>query len=119
MLFSQKKQEELSAEGDIVLKVKDVSKFYQIYSKPKDRLKQSIFPKLQNILGIQKKEYFKIFWALKKISFDIKKGETVGIIGPNGSGKSTLLQIILVPYLLQRKCIIKGSSISSRIRFRV
>lgn len=70
---------------DFVILVENVSKSYLIYNKPQDRLKQSIF---------RNQRYYQEFWALKDISFDVKKGETVGIIGRNGSGKSTLLQII-------------------------
>jgi lipopolysaccharide transport system ATP-binding protein len=72
--------------SDIAIKVDNLSKCYQIYDKPHQRL-------LQGFLG-SKKQHYKEFWALKNISFTIKKGETVGIIGRNGSGKSTLLQII-------------------------
>lgn len=71
---------------NIAIKVENLSKCYQIYDKPHQRL-------LQGFLG-SKKQHYKEFWALKDISFEIKKGETVGIIGRNGSGKSTLLQII-------------------------
>lgn len=80
--------------SEIAIKVENLSKCYQIYSQPHDRLKQSIYPRLQRIIGQQPKQYFREFWALKDISFEIKKGETVGIIGRNGSGKSTLLQMI-------------------------
>lgn len=79
---------------DIAIKVSDLSKCYQMYDKPHDRLKQSIYPRLQRLAGKQPKQYFHEFWALKDVSFEIKKGETVGIIGRNGSGKSTLLQLI-------------------------
>ncbi|MCQ9186739.1 ABC transporter ATP-binding protein, partial [Streptomyces sp. IBSBF 2953] len=62
------------------------NKCYHIYDKPHDRLKQ--------MLMRGRRQYFKEFWALRDVSFEIKRGETVGIIGRNGSGKSTLLQMI-------------------------
>jgi len=80
--------------SDIVIRVKDLSKCYQIYGSPRDRLKQFVVPRLQRLSGKAPNQYFREFWALKDISFEIKKGESVGIIGRNGSGKSTLLQLI-------------------------
>lgn len=80
--------------SDIAIKVENLSKCYQIYDTPRDRLKQFVLPRMQRIIGRQPKQYFREFWALKDVSFEIKKGETVGIIGRNGSGKSTLLQMI-------------------------
>jgi len=77
----------------VVISLEGISKCYQIYDRPQDRLKQLISSGFQKLFGTEKK-YFKEFWALKNISFEIKKGETVGIIGRNGSGKSTLLQLI-------------------------
>ncbi len=71
---------------EYAIEVNGLSKCYQIYDKPSDRLKQ--------MLMRGRKQYYKEFWALKDVSFKIKKGETVGIIGRNGSGKSTLLQMI-------------------------
>ena len=79
---------------DIAIRVQGLSKCYGIYANPHDRLKQFILPRLQRLIGQASKQYFREFWALKDVSFEIKKGETVGIIGRNGSGKSTLLQMI-------------------------
>ena len=62
---------------DIAIKVANLSKCYQIYDKPQDRLLQML------VRG--RKQYFKEFWALKDVSFEIKKGETGGIIDHNGS----------------------------------
>lgn len=80
--------------SDIAIKVENLSKCYQIYDTPRDRLKQFILPRLHHLTGQTPRQYFREFWALKDISFEVKKGETVGIIGRNGSGKSTLLQLI-------------------------
>ena len=80
--------------SEIAIRVQNLSKCYQIYNAPRDRLKQFVLPRLRRMMGKSPKQYFGEFWALKDISFEIKKGETVGIIGRNGSGKSTLLQMI-------------------------
>jgi lipopolysaccharide transport system ATP-binding protein len=97
--------------SDIAIRVSNLSKCYQIYDTPRDRLKQFVVPRLcraipalrsffprpqSSVLSPQSADpiFYKEFWALKDVSFEIKKGETVGIIGRNGSGKSTLLQII-------------------------
>ncbi len=71
---------------DIAISVKNLSKRYKLYDTPQHRLKEALHP--------FRKKYHRDFWALKDISFEVKKGETVGIIGKNGSGKSTLLQVI-------------------------
>ena len=81
-------------DDNVAIRVQGLSKCYQIYDNPRDRLKQFVFPRVRRMAGRAQKQYFREFWALRDVSFDIKKGETVGIIGRNGCGKSTLLQMI-------------------------
>lgn len=81
-------------EAPIAIKVRGLSKCYQIYEQPEDRLKQALLPRMQRLFGREGRRYYREFWALRDVGFDVRKGETVGVIGRNGSGKSTLLQII-------------------------
>ena len=80
--------------NDVVISVKNLSKYFEIYDRPIDRLKQILLPRIQRLMGRTPQQYYREFWALNDLSFDIKRGETVGIVGRNGSGKSTLLQMI-------------------------
>lgn len=80
--------------GNAIIRVSGLSKCYQIYSRPQDRLRQAIMPRLQRLAGRRPACYFQDFWALRELSFEVGRNETVGIVGRNGSGKSTLLQLI-------------------------
>ncbi len=80
--------------SEYAIEVKSLSKCYNIYDTPRDRLKQFFVPIFKRFIGWQTKKYFREFWALRDLSFGVKRGETMGIIGRNGSGKSTLLQIL-------------------------
>lgn len=72
--------------SDFAIRVKNVTKMYKLYNRHRDRLIDAF--------GLSKGKNYREHFALKNVSFDIKKGETIGIIGTNGSGKSTILKII-------------------------
>ena len=72
--------------NNIAIRVQNLTKTYHLYDKPQDRLKEALNP--------FKKSYHHDFYAMNDVSFEIKKGETIGIIGKNGAGKSTLLKMI-------------------------
>lgn len=74
------------SEASVVVTARDLGKSYLVYERPQDRLKQ--------MLWRGRRTYYREFWALKDVSFDVRRGETLGIVGRNGSGKSTLLKIL-------------------------
>jgi len=71
---------------DVVISVSDVGKTYRLYPSHQDRLKEALHP--------FRKHYHEAFSALSGVTFDIRRGQSVGILGRNGAGKSTLLQLI-------------------------
>ena len=73
-------------ESDVLIDVHNVGKYYRLYDRPRDRLLHYLF--------CGHKKFGRDFWALKDVSFQVRRGEAVGIIGRNGAGKSTLLQLI-------------------------
>src|SRR4051812_8826378 len=72
--------------NDVAVAVQNLGKAYRIFAKPADRLKQALFRGRRN--------YYREHWALQDVSFEIKRGESIGILGRNGCGKSTLLQLL-------------------------
>lgn len=79
---------------DFSIRIQGLSKRYEVYAQPADRLKQMILPRVQRALRRPVRNYFSEFWAVRDVNLDVRKGETIGIVGRNGSGKSTLLQMI-------------------------
>jgi len=76
------------------IRVEGLGKRYEIYDSPRDRLKQFFVPRLRRLVGLESQPYYRESWALRDVSFEIKKGESFGVVGRNGSGKSTLLQLV-------------------------
>jgi ABC-type polysaccharide/polyol phosphate transport system ATPase subunit len=71
---------------NIAIRVDSLTKIYPLYNSPRDRLKEALHPR--------RKKYHTDFYALKDVSFQVQKGDSLGIVGQNGSGKSTLLKIL-------------------------
>jgi len=69
-----------------VVEFQDVSKSYPIYPSPGDRLKE--------LITLNRLRRHRDFWALREVTFEVRKGETFCVIGENGAGKSTLLQMV-------------------------
>ena len=90
---------------EISIKVENVDKIYFLYERSIDRLKEAIYPK--------RGRYHREYYALRNISFDVKKGETFGIIGTNGAGKSTLLKLITGVATPSNGSIVKNGKISA------
>lgn len=76
----------MSAVNDIAISARNVSKCYRVYDNQRSRLLNAVWPRYDG--GAQE------VWALKDVSFELKRGESLGIIGRNGGGKSTLLEIL-------------------------
>jgi lipopolysaccharide transport system ATP-binding protein len=85
-LGNEERSSHTATDGDIAISVRNVGKMYHLYNRPQDRLKQAF------LWG--RKKLYREFWALRDVSFEVRRGETLGIIGRNGAGKSTLLQIM-------------------------
>jgi lipopolysaccharide transport system ATP-binding protein len=65
---------------DHAISVFGLSKCYSVYARPQDRLKQMAVPRVQRLLGREQTSYFREIWALRAATFDVMRGETVGIV---------------------------------------
>lgn len=99
-------RKEIIDDSDIAISVKNLSKSFNLPTEQASGLKQAIFNRLRDIKGYKEQK------VLKDLSFEIKKGEFVGIVGRNGSGKSTLLKILAgIYYPKKGEIIINGNLI--------
>ncbi len=80
--------------SEAIITASGLGKCYHVYTSPADRLKQMVQRRLARATGGTPKQRYREFWALRGVDFDIRRGETVGILGRNGSGKTTLLQLL-------------------------
>jgi lipopolysaccharide transport system ATP-binding protein len=76
----------MSSDADVIIRARQLAKAYHLYDNRNDRMRQAILGSF--------KTYYKSFWALKDVNFEVRRGDSVGILGRNGSGKSTLLQVV-------------------------
>lgn len=96
--------------SEIAVTIENISKYYKLYDSPRDRLKETLIPFSKNL--------HRDFYALRNISFDVRKGEILGIVGRNGAGKSTLLKILARVLLPSSGKITINGSISTLLELR-